>query len=134
MSTAQSMDTSLLENIGEKIGDAVSAFSEGTARFLTRLMGSSNERHIRKLGYIRARSPDRPYTVIPGSILAQVNALEERMHAMSDQELKDLTPGFRQRLAKGEALDSLLPEAYAACREAALRTKNMRHFDVQILG
>ena len=51
MSSEQSMDVNILE----KIGDALSAFSEGTARFLTRLLGSSNERHIRKLGYIRAR-------------------------------------------------------------------------------
>src|SRR4029450_1088592 len=43
-------------------------------------------------------------------------------------------PQFRARLAKGETLEELLPEAFAACREAALRTKNMRHYDVQILG
>ncbi len=67
-------------------------------------------------------------------MLAQVNELEEKMHALSDDELKALTPQFRQRLAQGTPLDDLLPEAFAACREAALRTKNMRHFDTQILG
>ena len=56
------------------------------------------------------------------------------MKALSDDELKGLTPKFRERLAKGETLDDLLPEAFAACREAARRTKNMRHFDVQIVG
>ena len=56
------------------------------------------------------------------------------MNALSDDELKGLTPKFRERLAKGETLDDLLPEAFAACREAGRRTKNMRHFDVQILG
>src|SRR5207302_906017 len=74
------------------------------------------------------------YRVIPGLMLQQVNVLEEKMHALSDEELKALTPVFRERLAQGATLDDLLPEAYAACREAALRTKNMRHFDVQILG
>src|SRR5205823_3706911 len=59
---------------------------------------------------------------------------EPRMQAISDAELKELTPKFRARLAAGEALDDLLPEAFAACREAAKRFKNMRHFDVQILG
>src|ERR671937_485007 len=53
---------------------------------------------------------------------------------LSDGELAGLTPQFRERLKNGETLDDLLPEAFAACREAALRTKNMRHFDVQILG
>src|SRR5208283_1746469 len=60
--------------------------------------------------------------------------LEPRMRELSDAELRELTPQFRQRLANGATLDDLLPEAFAACREAGLRTKNMRHFDVQILG
>src|SRR5262249_1891630 len=54
--------------------------------------------------------------------------------ALSDDELKALTPTLRERLARGETLEDLLPEAYAACREAGWRTKKMRHFDVQILG
>src|SRR5262249_26550549 len=56
------------------------------------------------------------------------------MHALSDEELKGITPKLRERLAKGATLDELMPEAFAACREAGWRTKNMRHFDVQILG
>jgi preprotein translocase subunit SecA len=130
MTTEETMDVTFLE----KVGDAWTSFSEGLVLFLTRLLGSSNERYIRKLGYIRGKRPTDPYTVVPGLLLAEVNELEERMHALSDDELKALTPQFRQRLAQGETLDNLLPEAFAACREAALRTKNMRHFDVQILG
>src|SRR5262245_34322494 len=130
MSTESNLDVSFLE----KLGDGLSAFSEGLGGFLTRLLGSSNERYIRKLGYVRSNDPDNPYTVTPGLMLEQVNKLEEKMQALSDEELRGLTPKFRERLAQGEALDDLLPEAFAACREAGRRTKNMRHFDVQILG
>jgi preprotein translocase subunit SecA len=129
MSTDPKMDVSFWE----KLGDGLSAFSEGFAKFLTRLLGSSNERYIRSLGYVRPKSGDT-HTVIPGLLLEQVNKLEEKMQALSPEELKALTPKFRERLAKGEKLEDLLPEAFAACREAAKRTKNMRHFDVQILG
>src|SRR5439155_17973542 len=62
------------------------------------------------------------------------NELEEKMHALSPEELKALTPQFKQRLANGATLEDLLPESFAACREAGRRTKNMRHFDSQILG
>jgi preprotein translocase subunit SecA len=120
-------------NILERIGDALSAFSEGTARFLTRLMGSSNERQIRKLGYTRSKD-SRPPVIAPSSLLWQVNELEPKMQALSDADLKAITPRLREQLANGASLEDLLPEAFAACREAARRTKNMRHFDVQILG
>src|SRR5581483_2461035 len=130
MTTQTTMDVGFLE----KLGDSVTAVSEGVARVLMRLFGSSNERFIRKLGYIRSTSPDVPPTVIPGSLVAQVNELEEKMHALSDEELKAITPKLRERLTQGATLDDLLPEAFAACREAGWRAKNMRHFDVQILG
>jgi len=130
MSTEQSVDVSILE----KIGDKLSAFSEGVGRFLMRLLGSSNERFVRKLGYISPRSPKDAHTVIEGSLLAQVNALEPKMQALSDEELRETASKFRARLAKGETLDDILPEAFAACREAGWRTKRMRHFDVQIIG
>ncbi|MGH7222566.1 MAG: preprotein translocase subunit SecA, partial [Gemmataceae bacterium] len=129
-----SSETSMDVGFWEKLSDGLSAFSEGVGTFLLRLFGSSNERVIRSLGYIRASAPGATHTVIPGSLLAQVNELEEKMHALSDDELKALTPQLRERLAQGAALEDLLPEAFAACREAAFRTKNMRHFDVQILG
>src|SRR5437016_4961001 len=130
MTTETSMDVGFLE----KLGDFFNAFSEGAGSFITRLFGSSNERTIRGLGYITSGDPQVPPTIVPGSLLAQVNELEDKMQALSDEELKALTPQFRERLAQGATLEDLLPEAFAACREAARRTKNMRHFDVQILG
>src|SRR5205823_13563564 len=83
---------------------------------------------------IRSTDPRVPPTVVPGGLLARMNELEPRMQALSEEELRGLTPKFRERLKKGETLEDLLPEAFAACREAAFRTKNMRHFDVQMLG
>src|SRR5262245_15940106 len=132
MATETTMDVGV--GILEKIGDAFNAFSEKTVSILTRLMGSSNDRIVRQLGLIASKDPTVPYRIISGSLLAQVNDLESTMQALSDAELRELTPKYRERLAKGETLDDLLPEAFAACREAARRNKNMRHFDVQIIG
>ena len=67
-------------------------------------------------------------------IVSAVNALEERFHALSDVDLRACTDVFRARLGHGEALDTLLPEAFATVREAAKRTLQQRHFDVQLLG
>jgi len=67
-------------------------------------------------------------------ILIKVNNLEEKFQKLSEQELKDQTLLFRKRLSEGENLDDLLPEAFAAVREASRRTLGQRHFDVQILG
>jgi preprotein translocase subunit SecA len=67
-------------------------------------------------------------------IADQVNSIEEDMAALSDAELRGLTDEFRQRYSDGEPLDALLPEAFAAVREAAKRTIGQRHFDVQIMG
>jgi preprotein translocase subunit SecA len=67
-------------------------------------------------------------------IAQQVNSIEDEFAALSDTELRALTPEFRQRLADGETLDDLLPEAFAAVREAAKRTLGQRHFDVQLMG
>src|SRR5262249_42658206 len=120
MTTETQMDVGFLE----KLGDGMTALSENVASFLTRLFGSSNERYIRKLGYIRSKDPEVPPTVTPGWLLPKVNELKEKMRALSDEELKALTPQSRQRLANGEAVEDLLPEAFAACREAARRTKN----------
>jgi len=63
-----------------------------------------------------------------------INALEPQMQALSDQELAAKTPEFKQRIANGESLDSLLPEAFAVVREAGKRVLEMRHFDVQLIG
>ena len=63
-----------------------------------------------------------------------INALEPQIQALDDAALAARTPEFRARLAKGETLDALLPEAFAVCREAARRVLGMRHFDVQLIG
>ncbi len=68
------------------------------------------------------------------AMVAPVNALEPEMQARSDAELRELTDVFRKRLVDGEDLDDLLPEAFAAVREASVRTLGKRHFDVQIVG
>src|SRR5438128_3036209 len=113
--TPETTEGGFLEQLWEQLGDRVTAFSEWGSRVLLRVFGSSNERFIRKLGYIRSGDPKVPATVIPGSLLAQVNALEPQMRALSDEELRQMTPKFRERFAKGETLDDLLPEAFAAC-------------------
>ena len=130
MSTDPNMDLS----IWDKISDKFSGFSDAVGRWLMALFGSSNERYVRDLGYLRSRQPGVTHTVKPGSLLDQVNSLEAKMRALTDEQLRELTPAFKQRLANGATLDDLLPEAFAACREAGRRTKNMRHFDSQILG
>jgi preprotein translocase subunit SecA len=63
-----------------------------------------------------------------------INALEPKMMALSDAELQAKTPEFKKRLAAGETLDQLLPEAFAVCREASRRVLGMRHYDVQLIG
>lgn len=66
--------------------------------------------------------------------VAVINALEEQMQALSDADLQAKTAEFKQRLADGQTLDGILPEAFAVCREASRRTLGMRHFDVQLIG
>ena len=68
------------------------------------------------------------------SIAEEVNALEPNFQTLTDEELRDETRSFRERYAAGETLDELLPEAFAAVREAARRTIGLRHFDVQLMG
>ena len=63
-----------------------------------------------------------------------INSLEDGLKDLSDTQLQDKTPHFKERLASGESLDSLLPEAFAVCREASRRVLGMRHFDVQMIG
>ncbi|MEW6672931.1 MAG: preprotein translocase subunit SecA [Thermodesulfobacteriota bacterium] len=86
--------------------------------FLTKVFGSKNERELKKL------SP----------IVENINAFEPQMQARSDAELRSQTQLFKERYAKGETLDEILPEAFAAVREASVRTLKMRHFDVQLIG
>ena len=69
-----------------------------------------------------------------GPLVERINALEPQFEALTDEELRAKTTEFRRRLAKGETLDDLLPEAFAAVREAAKRTLGLRHYDVQLMG
>jgi preprotein translocase subunit SecA len=85
---------------------------------LTRVFGSRNERQLRQLN----------------RIVAKINALEPEIEKLSDEQLKAKTPEFKQRIADGEALDKVLPEAFAVCREASRRVLGMRHYDVQLIG
>ncbi len=135
MATATNQTTSdIRPGIFERIGDGFSSFVNGCMNFVSRMLGGSeDERRIKALGFYRPRNAES-HTVLPGSVLFKVNAFEDRMKALTDDELKALTPRFRERLAKGETLDEILPEAFAACREAGRRTKGMRHYDVQIVG
>ncbi len=84
---------------------------------------------------------DKLLRIGEGKILRQlegiskaVNAIEDDFVAMSDEELRGMTAEFRERLAKGEELDDLMPEAFATVREAARRVLGQRHFDVQVMG
>jgi preprotein translocase subunit SecA len=85
---------------------------------LTRVIGTSNERQLKRL---------RP-------IVEQIGELEPSVQKLTDEQLAARTPEFRERLARGETLDDLLPEAFATVREAGWRVLNMRHFDVQLIG
>ena len=85
---------------------------------LTRVFGSRNERLLKQL----QRS------------VGKINALEPEMQKLSDDELKAKTPEFQKRIADGESLDKILPEAFAVCREASRRVLGMRHYDVQLIG
>jgi preprotein translocase subunit SecA len=86
--------------------------------FAKKLFGSANDRKVK--GH--------------AAKVAQINALEPRFSSMSDEALRGMTETFRGRLAAGETLNDLLPEAFAAVREAARRTLGQRHYDVQLVG
>ena len=87
-------------------------------KVLGKIFGTKNERELKRL---------QPY-------VAQINALEPAIRALSDAELRAKTDEFRARLKDGATLDDLLVEAFAVCREAGRRVLNMRHFDVQLIG
>ena len=67
-------------------------------------------------------------------LVEKINSLEPKMQALSDEQLAALTPEFQQRLAGGQSLDDILPEVFAAVREAGVRTLGQRHYDVQLIG
>jgi len=130
MATLTKLEPSILERIGDKF----TSFTEGVMGLVTRVIGgSSSERVTKGFGYYRTKGADT-HAVVPGSMLARVNDLEPKMQALSDDDLRGLSTTYRERLKGGATPDDLLPEAFAACREAARRTKSMRHYDVQIVG
>ncbi|MDP3772431.1 MAG: preprotein translocase subunit SecA, partial [bacterium] len=86
--------------------------------FLSKLFGGGNDRYVASLR----------------SLVEEINAREQGAQKLSDDELCALTGKFRERLAGGESLDDILPEAFAAVREASRRFLNKRHFDVQLMG
>ena len=85
---------------------------------LTQIFGSRNQRLLKQYQ----------------KTVREINALEPVIEKLSDAELQAKTPAFKERIAAGESLDALLPEAFAVCREASKRVLRMRHFDVQMIG
>ena len=85
---------------------------------ITKLFGTHSERELKRI-----------YPIVD-----KVESYQETMHGLSDDELKGKTKEFKERLAKGETLDDILPEAFATVREAALRVLGMEHYRVQIIG
>ncbi len=97
---------------------AVSRPTDMISNILTRIFGSRNERLLKQ------------YAVA----VRQINALDATTSALSDEALRAKTAEFKDRVAKGEELDAILPEAFAVVREAGKRALSMRHFDVQLVG
>ena len=87
-------------------------------KFLTKLFGSRNDRLLKQYR----------------STVTRINALEPKYEVLTDEALKGKTEEFKTRIAAGESLDSILPEAFAVVREGSKRVMKMRHFDVQLLG
>lgn len=85
---------------------------------MEKIFGDLNEKEIKKIS----------------KIVDQVEALDEDMQKLSDAELQAMTPKLKERLANGETLDDILPEAFAVCREGAVRSLGMKHFRVQLIG
>ncbi len=88
------------------------------SNLLSKIFGSRNQRLLKRMD----------------KTVARINALEPSLKGLSDEQLRAKTVEFRARLAKGETVDDLLPEAFATVREAAVRVLEMRHFDVQMIG
>ena len=88
------------------------------ATIVKKIFGSKNDRELKRMG----------------KTVRKINELEQSISALDDKQLNAKTTEFKQRLAKGETLNELLPEAFAVVREAAKRTLGLRHFDVQLIG
>ncbi len=118
----------ILDTVGEVFNLATSRFE----RFVTILFGSSNERRVRQIGFIREKNGSS--RIIPGSALDRINQLEADYEKLTDSELRESASKFRARLADGQTLDDILPDAFAAVRESSKRFLKMRHYDVQMVG
>ncbi|WP_062268890.1 preprotein translocase subunit SecA [Endozoicomonas arenosclerae] len=88
------------------------------ASLVKKIIGSRNDRQLKRMG----------------KLVKQINALEDQLSGLSDEELRGKTQAFRDRYEQGESLDALLPEAFAVVREGSKRSMGMRHFDVQLIG
>ena len=108
----------LLADLWDKTTDTAGAVTEWLSNGLVRLLGNSNERIVRK------------HRATAGII----NEFEPKIQALSDSQLQEKSIEFRRRLADGQTLEDILPEAFATCREAGRRFLNMRHYDVQMIG
>jgi preprotein translocase subunit SecA len=116
----------------EKLGDYINNFTLYIERFLRALFGTSNDRIVRQVGFIREKKGQDH--ILPGSTLDRINQLESQYEKLSEAELKELAPKFREQLKDGKTLDDILPDAFAAVREAGKRFLRMRHYDVQMVG
>ena len=87
-------------------------------QLLAKVIGTQNDRELKRL--------------MP--LVAKINDLEASVKPLSDDQFKAKTAGFKERVARGESLDDLLPEVFAVVREAGRRALNMRHYDVQLIG
>ena len=88
------------------------------AKVLAKIFGTKNARDLKRM---------QP-------IVNKINSLEEEVMRLSDGEMMDKTNSFRERFSRGESLDSILPDAFALCRESARRKLGERHYDVQLIG
>ena len=107
-----------MERYWDSISDFFGGLIRGFERTITNLFGSSNARYIKKLQ----------------TRVEAINSLESRFEAMTEEQLREQTESFKERLRNGETTDDILIEAFAVCREGGKRFLEMRHYDVQMIG
>ena len=116
----------------DRLGDYFNTITAFIEQLIRKFFGSSNERDIRRIGFVREK--DGSSNVLPGTVLDRINSLEPEMEKKSDAELKETATRLRAKLADGQTLDDILPEAFASVRESGRRNMQMRHYDVQMVG
>ena len=85
---------------------------------VAKIFGTRHDREMKKLA----------------PLVAHIASLEPKFKALTDEQIREKTAEFKSRIAKGESVDSVLPEAFANCREGSVRSLSMRHYDVQMIG